>query len=236
MRLTIYIPTYQRHELADCLASIVPQLTQQVELIVSDNDPNGYAKPIVQKFPQAKYTRRYKNIDGDPNILRGLTQGTGEYVWIVGDDDELMPDAIRTLLPMLDGVDRVLHWSPNSKEVNPGFVGTVAEYIGSLSDKSVLTASTLITASVWRRAAMNLAAGVDKLDTRYPLAWASLKMATIKVMPKPSIIVGHERGDNFVPYFGKVINEYLVALSSYHRMPQITFEQACHWNFVSVSR
>ena len=234
--LTIYIPTYKRPDIEPCLRSIVPQLVEGVEVIVSDNDPKGFAKPLVEKFPQVKYTRRLKNIEGDPNILRGVTQGTGKYVWIFGDDDTILPGTINALLPMLDGVDRVLHYTANSREVNPGFTGTISEYVASLTDKSVLTASTLITASVWRREAMDIGAGLDRLDTMYPLAWASLKMRTIKVMPHPTITVGHEYEGNGCPFFGKSIDLYLRSLSQYHGMPTLTFEQAAQWNFVSVSR
>ena len=236
MRLTIYIPTYNRPDIGRCLESIVPQIVGGVEVIVSDNHPQGFAQPFVERCPNVTYQRRHCNIGGDPNILRGITQGTGEYIWIFGDDDTMLPETISQLLPMLDGVDRVLHWSANSREVNPGFSGSMRDYISSLTDKSLLTASTLITASVWRRAAMDLSAGLDKIDTRYPLAWASLKMQTIKVMPRPTITVGHEYTDGFFSFFPKVIDKYVRALSKFHGLPEITYDQACAWNFVSVSR
>jgi glycosyltransferase involved in cell wall biosynthesis len=233
MLLTIYIPTYKRVELADCLASIVPQLTDQVEVIVSDND--GSAKEIVERFPQVTYTRRYFNIEGDPNVVRGLVCGAGEYVWVFGDDDTMLPNTISALLPMLDGVDRVIHWSPNSKEVNPGFVGSMPDYINSLQDKSILVASTLITANVWRRAVMDVASGLRMVDTRYPLFWAGLKAETVKVMPVPTITVGHVHVNVF-GFFNEVINDYLAALMDANGVPRIGLRDALNWNFVNVSR
>jgi len=236
MKLTIYIPTYRRPDIKQCLASIVPQIVQGVEVIVSDNDPDGYAQNIVERFANVSYQRRMCNIGGDANILRGLTQGSGEYVWIVGDDDTVLPGTISALLPMLDGVDRILHWAPNSKEINPGFSGSLRDYILSLNDKSVLTASTLITASVWRRAAMDMSLGLARIDTRYPLAWASIEMRTIKVMPNPTITVGHEYTDNYFQYFPKVIDHYVRELSRVHGLPTLNYEQVCNWNFASISR
>lgn len=235
MLLTIYIPTFNRPDIESCLASIVPQLTPDVEVIVSDNDPNGYAEQFVKQYPQVQYSKRLKNIDGDPNVFRGITQGIGEYVWIFGDDDTILPGTIEMLLPMLDGVDRVLHWTANSKEVNPGFSGRICDYMNKLSDKSILVASTTITSTVWRRAAMDINLGLDKIDTRYPLAWASLRMETIKVMPVPTLTIGAVYRDNVFSYFEIVIDEYLQAWSIAVGASQINFNHANKWNFVSVS-
>jgi glycosyltransferase involved in cell wall biosynthesis len=234
MLLTIYVPTFNRPDIGPCLASIVPQLVDGVELIVSDNDPDGYAEQFARQYPQVQYSKRLKNIDGDPNILRGITQGSGKYVWVFGDDDIMLPETLEVLLPMLDGVDRVLNHTAKSGEVIPGFCGLIKDYMNSLHDKSVLTASTTITSTVWRRDAMNVGLGLAKLDTRYPLAWAGLCMETIKVMPKPTIIVGHIHCDNRFSYFGVVIDEYLQAWSTAVGVEKIGFMKARKWNFVSV--
>jgi len=234
MLLTIYVPTFNRPDIGPCLASIVPQLVDGVELIVSDNDPNGYAEQFVKQYPQVQYSKRLKNIDGDPNVFRGVTQGSGEYVWVFGDDDTMLPDTIKTLLPMLDGVDRVLHYTPNSREVCAGFNGSIQDYINGLVDKSILVASTTITSTVWRRDVMDLGLGLAKIDTRYPLAWAGLPAKTIKVMPAPTITVGNIHRDNWFSYFGLVIDEYLRALSAAVGANNVVLRQANKWNFVSV--
>lgn len=191
------------------------------------------AENIIPSHPQIRYTKRFFNIEGDPNVLRGLVCGTGEYVWIFGDDDRMLPGTMDTLLPMLDGVDRIIHWSENAGEVNPGFTGTTAEYISSLEDKSVLVASTLITANVWRRNTMNVHSGLEKVDTKYPLFWAGLHAATIKVMPKPSIVVGCDHQNQF-DFFGTVMMDYLDALARAHGIDVGSIGHAFKWNFVNV--
>ena len=234
MLLTIYVPTFNRPDIGLCLASIVPQLVDGVELVVSDNDPDGYAEQFVKQYPQVQYSKRLKNIDGDPNILRGITQGIGKYVWVFGDDDIMLPGTVEVLLPMLDGVDRVLHYTAKSGEVIPGFCGLIKDYMNSLHDKSVLTASTTITSTVWRRDAMDIGLGLAKIDTRYPLAWAGLCMKTIKVMPAPTLTIGAIYRDNVFSYFETVIDEYLQAWSLTVGANRIGFKQANKWNFVNV--
>ena len=234
MLLTIYVPTFNRPDIEPCLASIVPQLVDGVELIVSDNDPNGYAEQFVKQYPQVQYSKRLKNIDGDPNVFRGVTQGTGKYVWVFGDDDTMFPGTVDALLPMLDGVDRVLHYTVKSGEVTPGFVGLIRDYMDGLKDKSVLVASTTVTSTVWRRDAMDVGLGLAKLDTRYSVAWAGLRMATIKVMPAPTLTIGAIYRDNEFSYFQTVMDEYLQAWSLAVGANRIGFKQANRWNFVSV--
>ena len=234
MLLTIYVPTFNRPDIGLCLASIVPQLVDGVELIVSDNDPDGYAEHFVKQYSQVQYSKRLKNIDGDPNVFRGVTQGTGEYVWVFGDDDTMFPGTVNALLPMLDGVDRVLHYTIKSGEVTPGFDGLIQDYMNGLKDKSVLVASTTVTSTVWRRDAMDVGLGLAKIDTRYPLAWAGLRMKTIKVMPAPTLTIGAIYRDNVFSYFATVIDEYLQAWSAAVGANTIGFKQANRWNFVNV--
>ena len=234
MLLTIYVPTFNRPDIEPCLASIVPQLVDGVELVVSDNDPDGYAEQFVRQYPQVQYSKRLKNIDGDPNVFRGVTQGTGEYVWVFGDDDTMFPGTVNALLPMLDGVDRVLHYTIKSGEVTPGFDGLIQDYMNGLKDKSVLVASTTVTSTVWRRDAMDVGLGLAKIDTRYPLAWAGLRMETIKVMSAPTLTIGAIYRDNVFSYFATVIDEYLQAWSAAVGANTIGFKQANRWNFVNV--
>jgi glycosyltransferase involved in cell wall biosynthesis len=232
MKLTIYIPTFKRQEIEHCLGSIVPQLVDGVEVLVSDND--GFAEQIVRRFPQVQYTKQRFNIEGDQNVLRGVACGTGEYIWVFGDDDTMLPGTIDRLLPMLDGVDRIIHWSQNAKEVSPGFAGSMASYIDQLGDKSILVASTLITANVWRRDIMDLAKGLRTIDTKYPLLWAGVDAKTVKVMPHPTITVGYVHQNRF-DFFAEVMTDYILGLQEATGCKPFPPRGAFGWNFVNVS-
>ena len=80
MILTIYIPTYKRESVAQCVDSIVGQLTNDIELIVSDNDQDAFASNLLYPYKDyiSEYSIRKQNIGCDGNCLHGITAGTGE--------------------------------------------------------------------------------------------------------------------------------------------------------------
>lgn len=236
MLLTIYIPTYKRDSLDDCLNSIIYQSNSDIEIIVSDNDQDGYAKNIAYKYKNyvSDYSIRKQNIGCDGNCLHGITAGSGDYVWVIGDDDVLIPGAIDTIMPMLNGVDRVMQFSPYSREVLPGFSGTMIELINNLNDKSYVIAATLASMNVWKREVMDFKTGVKHLDSRNVLAWAGIGCKTVSVPAVPTVIVNDTNLFHFKD-FDNVMLEYCDALSSIDGVEKFTFDNANKWNFVSVS-
>ena len=236
MLLTIYIPTYKRDSLDYCLDSIVSQCNSDIEIIVSDNDQEGYAKDIVYKYKDyiSDYSIRKQNIGCDGNCLYGITAGSGDYVWVIGDDDVLIPGAIDTIMPMLNGVDRVMQFAPYSGEVLPGFSGIMVELINKLNDKSYVIAATLASMNVWKRDSMNFKIGVKHLDSRNVLAWAGINCKTVSVPTVPTVIVNDTNLFQFKDH-NSVMFEYCDALSSIEGVDQFTFYNANKWNFVSAS-
>ena len=231
MKLTIYIPTYQRYELDNCLASIMSQITDDVEVIVSDNDPNGFARHIAARFDNIEYQSRIINIGCDPNCLLGTTQGTGEYVWIIDDDDWLLDGAVAATLEMCDGVvDRIIHYTPSCGEVPVGYIGAINGMLDLLHDKSFLLAATCDSVNIWRRNIFDLSLGIKHLDTHNVLAWTGLKCVTMKVADQPLVKAAPAvRGTH--PSFESVMTDYLDALSAYHNLPPLVFADVNKWNF-----
>jgi glycosyltransferase involved in cell wall biosynthesis len=234
MILTIYIPTYRRHELRACLDSITPQMQDGVELYVSDNDPEQSAYSICQEYPQVKYLWNYLNIGADGNCLVGLTTGNGEYVWVFGDDDIMMPCAIKATLDAINDQDRIIHVGERHGEAPFGFNGDIAQMLDKLDDKSFMVASTLCSMNVWRRDAMDLLAGVRSMDTRNVLAWSGVGCQSVTVMDQPYIKVGREN-QTFFPHFERAMTEYLETL--FFLMgpeEQFSLTSALHWNYNNV--
>jgi glycosyltransferase involved in cell wall biosynthesis len=106
--LTIAIPTYNRSGcLAQLLEFLAPQLAGEtrVELLISDNASPDDTPEVVASFQargtELTYSRNETNIGPDANFLRCYEKAQGEYVWLVGDDDVIVPGGLREVLERL---------------------------------------------------------------------------------------------------------------------------------------
>lgn len=227
MTLCVYVPTCDRPELWALLESLCPQLTDDVRVVVSDNSPSRFGEPICEQFP-VEYSHRHYNIGGDPNVLRGLTEPS-DYVWIVGDDDPLLPDAVQNVLEAIeDRPDRIVLTTPEVP-LAP-FSGSIQDWVAGMADKSILIAATLITANVYRNACLDVEVGLRKLDTHYPVSWAALGCQTVATIPEPAFLVGCEHGQP-MPEARRVWREYLDAFAWTYDLPPIPFRDCLRWNF-----
>jgi glycosyltransferase involved in cell wall biosynthesis len=202
VRLTIYIPTFKRDTLGDLLASLEPQLTPDVEVIISDNDPEGSALAATRKWlahvPSfVDYGARGTNMGGDRNIKRGFHRGKGDWLWIIGDDDTVLPGAVKNVLQAIDGddLDRLILLSREAPSDSAGMLGTMAEL--AVVDPGLPIAATLISANVLRRSALDVALADEYLDTMYGHAWANTTCHRVKVLASPAITVGNAHTDAF---------------------------------------
>jgi len=101
MKISICIPTYNRAEsLLNCLESIA--LNQNTSLIdyevcISDNFSNDNTEEIVQSFQKKipiNYYRNTSNIGRVKNYLNVVNIAKGDFIWLIGDDDLLLSNAI----------------------------------------------------------------------------------------------------------------------------------------------
>jgi glycosyltransferase involved in cell wall biosynthesis len=107
--LTIAIPTYNRRGcLTQLLEILAPQLAgeSRVELIVSDNASPDDTPTVVASFREKglvlTYSKNETNIGADANVVRCYEMARGEYVWIFGDDDIIVPGALQEVLLRLE--------------------------------------------------------------------------------------------------------------------------------------
>ncbi len=123
--LSICIPTYNRSRfLKESLTTIIFSAQNhwaEVEIIVSDNaspdDTSAVMSEFQNQYPWIRYHRNDTNI-GEANFYHAAAMATGAYVWIFGDDDKLLPEAIPTVLQQIkDGYDQIILnfsiWSRN---------------------------------------------------------------------------------------------------------------------------
>lgn len=102
--LSICIPTLNRAELLRTSLKIIKKESSpyldQIEIIVADNASTDHTKDVVlESGLPIKYGRQVKTIGFAKNLAYATsTLASGEYVWIVGDDDSLLPGSIGRIL------------------------------------------------------------------------------------------------------------------------------------------
>lgn len=98
-QLSLCIPTYNRSEyLTALLDRILAQNEPDIEVVISDNASTDNTAEVVEcyrpKFSSLVYVRQPENIGMDRNFLAIVENATGDYAWMIGDDDCLEPGAI----------------------------------------------------------------------------------------------------------------------------------------------
>lgn len=142
--LTIGIPTYNRsHYLKDCLSSICSQLTDEVKVVVRDNNSNNYdfdefIKPYVESY-NIIAERNVINIGGDANTARLFECCDTPWLWVIGDDDCLLDNIIPDVLSIIKSNSNSIYIKLNSDKniVTKG----LSEFANALKAKSAFGAS-----------------------------------------------------------------------------------------------
>jgi glycosyltransferase involved in cell wall biosynthesis len=113
--LGMYIPTWNREKkLAQLLTQLIPQFKKyDLPVYISDDNSSDGTEAMVRGF-QKRYKKLYykKNDTGLPkgyaaNLISVLRMGTTEFVWVFGDDDLILKDAVDKILPELKRNDFV---------------------------------------------------------------------------------------------------------------------------------
>lgn len=107
-KLSICISTYNR---ADWLAvslknwsRLYPEPFPSVELLVCDNASTDHTQEVVRPYLDRSdfcYHRNEYNVGMLGNLKETTHHANGEYVWILGDDDLLVPGAIERVIDVL---------------------------------------------------------------------------------------------------------------------------------------
>ena len=110
--LSICIPTFDRADslnlLLESISKIDLDTRLRIEVCISDNHSCDHTEEVVLKWKKAyriNYIRQMKNIGGSKNQMSVLGLATGKWVIIVGDDDTIEYENMRTHINMLDQAD-----------------------------------------------------------------------------------------------------------------------------------
>jgi glycosyltransferase involved in cell wall biosynthesis len=109
MKISICIPTYNRAKhLANCLNSIrvaINNTSGDFEVCVSDNCSTDNTSEVVhhaQLSMPIKYCKNQENLGIPRNFINVVRMADGEFAWLVGDDDILLPDSLARLSILID--------------------------------------------------------------------------------------------------------------------------------------
>ena len=99
VKLSVCIPTYNRPEqFKRMLSGLLPQITEEVEIVVRDDSTSDKTKEIFDLMIANKNIR-YQYFSGDKIGLDAASlflfeHAIGEFVWLFSDDDEILSESI----------------------------------------------------------------------------------------------------------------------------------------------
>ncbi len=152
IKLSICIPTYNRAALLDeALQSIASQSRPGLEIVVCDNASSDNTRDVIDRFrphfEHLVYFRWPENMGPDRNVLKTVEIASGEYCWLLGDDDQLEVGALDKVVPVLDdGYDLVyVNAMTFDSEMKLSSGQTVNRFDCSTADETLVSLSSWIT-------------------------------------------------------------------------------------------
>ncbi len=107
-QLSICIPHYNRRQcLQELLDSIINQdgYLAPIEICISDDastdDSLSFLQNYQKQYSYIKYYRFSKNVGLDTNMLKAVSLATGDYCWLMGNDDKVEKTAVKTITSLL---------------------------------------------------------------------------------------------------------------------------------------
>tara|TARA_A100001015_G_scaffold313774_1_gene421774 strand:+ start:1066 stop:2064 length:999 start_codon:yes stop_codon:yes gene_type:complete len=106
MSISVCIPTYNRpRSLLNCLNSLSLQTNSDFEVCISDNCSNENIEKVIYPFKKKlniKFNKNVENLGAALNFLKAASLATNEFIWFLGDDDLLFPNAIGDLKSLIN--------------------------------------------------------------------------------------------------------------------------------------
>lgn len=129
MKLSICIPTFNRaSHLHNCLNSIAASGLagrSDVEICVSDNGSTDSTRQVVEEAQQkipVRYSRSEQNLGIPRNFLKVVEMARGDFAWLLGDDDLLVPGALAGMIELIDVHPKVDFFYINSFHLTTEYV------------------------------------------------------------------------------------------------------------------
>ena len=107
LKLTIAIPSYNKGKtISRTLDSIESQITDEVEVLISDNastdDTEAIVREYQKKYGNIRYLKQKTNIGADGNFLKCYLEAKGQYIYLLSSDDILADGAISVIMSFIN--------------------------------------------------------------------------------------------------------------------------------------
>lgn len=232
--LTIAIPTYNgARTINQCIDSFKDLLTEEVEVIISDNASIDGTGDKVKKYlnnPSFKYFLNEKNVGMDANFDLAVKRATGKFVWILSDDDivenkEIVTILLKTIKDNIDNSVIYLNYNDTNHKITKNYYSITGNDFFRVSNfKSTLISSTVVNKEIWD--------SIDKTPY-YGLLWLHICYLVIaNSTHKTSILhdtaisqIVYERKDRRWGSNGTFFNVGLDLAKVYSMMPEYNYEK-----------
>ena len=121
MLLSICIPNFNRANCLDnCLNSIViskKNSNLKFEVCISDNNSSDNIENVINSYKSKlniNFKKNKRNVGLGKNILNVVSMAKGEFVWILGNDDLIVPKALKSLEKLFSKKNEVDFYFVNS--------------------------------------------------------------------------------------------------------------------------
>jgi glycosyltransferase involved in cell wall biosynthesis len=131
IKLSICIPTFNRSKyLINCLNSIKIssrkfKYINNVEIIVSDNNSSDDTLSVLKSFRSPilfRYSSNNTNIGIAKNFLKVVSMAQGKYVWLIGDDDLLLPNSLTKLFEIFNKNYNIDFYYVNAYQLKASYI------------------------------------------------------------------------------------------------------------------
>lgn len=128
------------------------ELLDQIEIIISDNCSTDDTETIVRSAMsdgfECVYNKNKENLGMDGNFVTCFKMARGKYVWLLGDDDPIIPNALAKIVKKLSGEDNfgLVHIYKKERFSEEEFITYMDdnEYVRTISYYTTLISSNIV--------------------------------------------------------------------------------------------
>lgn len=194
MQLSVCIPTFNRaSQLQALLERLLPQCTaENVEVIISDNASTDGTEEICRKacerFPFVRCIRQPENMGYAANVAATVLAASGDYSWLLSDDDRIHPQAVAQIARFLSKNAVAVALLNFARYERDNEAATVVPEFAVEKDLTGISLDSLLRiAGIWA-SFMSIAVistkvakhwcNVQALESNYAAFWLTLRVGT----------------------------------------------------------